>query len=123
MVALGGISGMATSCSSYSVFKTKAVEGKIRIPLSEFTIDTDKIIRTPEIAFDILVRKQTDGSYKALIMRCTHQDWALNPGKKSIHCTLHGSQFDLDGKVLNGPAEKPLQTLKTSIENEFLILS
>jgi len=42
-------------------------------------------------------------------------DW--NPSTKHFECPCHGSVYSLDGKVLGGPAPRPLDTLPTKIEN------
>ncbi len=44
-----------------------------------------------------------------------HFDW--NPSTKHFECPCHGSVYSLDGKVLGGPAPRPLDTLSTKIEN------
>jgi menaquinol-cytochrome c reductase iron-sulfur subunit len=50
---------------------------------------------------------------------CTHlgcrYDWEPNPGR--FLCPCHGSLFGLDGKVLAGPAPRPLDTLPSKIEH------
>jgi len=44
-----------------------------------------------------------------------HFDW--NPSTKHFECPCHGSVYSLDGKVLGGPAPRPLDTLPSKIEN------
>jgi menaquinol-cytochrome c reductase iron-sulfur subunit len=44
-----------------------------------------------------------------------HFDW--NPSTKRFECPCHGSVYSLDGKVLGGPAPRPLDTLPTKLEN------
>lgn len=44
-----------------------------------------------------------------------HFDWDASTGK--FRCPCHGSVYSLDGKVLGGPAPRPLDTLPTKIEN------
>ena len=44
-----------------------------------------------------------------------HYDW--NPATKHFECPCHGSVYSLDGKVLGGPAPRPLDILPTKIEN------
>jgi quinol---cytochrome c reductase iron-sulfur subunit, bacillus type len=50
---------------------------------------------------------------------CTHlgcrYDW--QPQASRFVCPCHGSVFALDGKVLAGPAPRPLDTLPAKIEN------
>jgi len=123
LIGLGVLAGLAESCSAYKVFKTKMADGKIAIPLSEFAVEEVRLIRIASLSYDILVRKMSPTSYSALLLKCTHEDWDLKAGKTEIHCTNHGSVFDWMGNVKTGPAATRLQSYKTRIENEFLILS
>jgi ubiquinol-cytochrome c reductase cytochrome b subunit len=47
-----------------------------------------------------------------------HYDW--NPQSKTFMCPCHGSVFSIDGKVLGGPAPRPLDTLPFKVENGML---
>lgn len=55
---------------------------------------------------------------------CTHlgcrYDWEPNSGR--FLCPCHGSLFAPDGKVLAGPAPRPLDTLPVKIENGELFV-
>ena len=53
------------------------------------------------------------GTLHALSPVCTHMrcDVAWNDAEKSWDCPCHGSRFDTDGKVLNGPAREALEQL------------
>lgn len=44
----------------------------------------------------------------ALSAICTHRACDLDAVDGSIRCPCHGSRFDMDGKVVKGPATKPL---------------
>lgn len=122
LIGLGVLAGIAESCSSYKVFKTKLTDGTITIPLSEFALEEVRIVRAPGVGYDILVRKMGPTSFTALLLRCTHQDWDLQVGKNQINCTYHGSVFDWMGNVKTGPASTRLKSLTTRIENELLLL-
>jgi glycine/D-amino acid oxidase-like deaminating enzyme/nitrite reductase/ring-hydroxylating ferredoxin subunit len=52
-----------------------------------------------------------DGKIHALSLRCTHLGCLLrfNPAERSWDCPCHGSRFDVDGAVLEGPATSPLE--------------
>jgi len=56
----------------------------------------------------LLVGRDAAGLY-AMSAVCTHQGCTLRVGQDRLPCPCHGSAFDFDGAVLNGPAIDPLQ--------------
>ncbi|MCT2593223.1 FAD-dependent oxidoreductase [Streptomyces sp. N2-109] len=56
------------------------------------------------------VYRDEDGATHTVSARCTHLGClvAFNPGEKTWECPCHGSRFDVDGAVLEGPAVRPL---------------
>lgn len=65
-----------------------------------------------------LIRLQ-DGGFIAIYRRCTHLGCAVpyEPTIGQFVCPCHGSQFSLDGDVLNQPAPRALDLFALSIEN------
>jgi glycine/D-amino acid oxidase-like deaminating enzyme/nitrite reductase/ring-hydroxylating ferredoxin subunit len=59
----------------------------------------------------LAVYRDEQGTVHAVSAICTHQGCqvAFNPIEHSWDCPCHGSRFDIDGRVLDGPAQKPLQ--------------
>lgn len=57
------------------------------------------------------VYRDGDGSLRALSARCTHLGCLVdfNDAERSWDCACHGSRFDTHGRVLEGPATRPLQ--------------
>ncbi|HEX6261826.1 MAG TPA: universal stress protein [Actinomycetota bacterium] len=51
-----------------------------------------------------------DGGVLALDPRCTHMGCTVrfNQSERTWDCPCHGSRYDLEGQVLQGPAKKPL---------------
>jgi len=72
----------------------------------------------------VFIVKQGE-SYKALSNICPHQgceiDWVGE--LKNFQCPCHGSQFDLEGNNVVGPALLPLAQYATKIENGKLLVS
>ncbi|HEX3336986.1 MAG TPA: FAD-dependent oxidoreductase [Jatrophihabitans sp.] len=57
------------------------------------------------------VFRDDDGALHAVSVRCTHLGCLLrfNSAERSWDCPCHGSRFDVDGGVLEGPAVHPLE--------------
>ncbi len=60
----------------------------------------------------------------ALFARCTHLGCTVNwfPGMRIFKCPCHGSEFHSDGTEFAGPAPRPLDRLKISLDSEERIL-
>ena len=56
------------------------------------------------------VYRDEDGTAHAVSARCTHLGClvAFNEAETAWECPCHGSRFDIAGKVLQGPARRPL---------------
>ena len=59
----------------------------------------------------VAVSREMDGSLRAVSARCTHLGCIVNwnDAERSWDCPCHGSRFAPDGKVLQGPATRPLE--------------
>jgi len=60
------------------------------------------------------------GVIHALNPVCTHAKCIVNwnPEEKSWDCPCHGARYDIDGRVLTGPAQKALQKIKQPVVSE-----
>ncbi|MEU5523482.1 FAD-dependent oxidoreductase [Streptomyces sp. NPDC047860] len=59
----------------------------------------------------LAVHRDDDGALHALSARCTHMGCLVgfNAAERAWECPCHGSRFDTDGKVIHGPATRPLE--------------
>jgi Rieske Fe-S protein len=73
----------------------------------------------------VLVVRDGETSVRALDPTCTHQGCIVgwDPDAKRVRCPCHASGFDLDGKVLEGPAPKPLRTIPAQLDGDRVILT
>ena len=58
----------------------------------------------------ILIHSEKE--FTAISLICTHLGCTVGQSSSGFACPCHGSQFDLEGKVLHGPANKNLQVLR-----------
>jgi 3-phenylpropionate/trans-cinnamate dioxygenase ferredoxin subunit len=67
-----------------------------------------------------------NGNYFAINDICTHKGCKLSKGflmEGSVECPCHGSIFDIkNGKVLNGPAQKPEPAYKTKVQGDEILV-
>ena len=66
----------------------------------------------------VAVFKDESGDVQECSAVCTHLGCVVqwNAGEKSWDCPCHGSRFDTEGKVLNGPAIKALGEAEPSVQ-------
>lgn len=61
---------------------------------------------------EVIVHRHSDGRIAAWSARCTHLGCRLDRVIDGVVvCPCHGSRFDDQGDVLNGPASRPLRSL------------
>ena len=65
----------------------------------------------------LLIRSQQ--GFQAISLTCTHLGCTLeHTSNISLTCPCHGSQFDITGTVVQGPAAQPLANLRVEITPE-----
>jgi cytochrome b6-f complex iron-sulfur subunit len=74
---------------------------------------------------DIIIIRSTDTVYLALSKVCTHSQCTVtyNSSSKDIPCPCHGSKFNTEGAVLNGPAASPLKKYDVKLNGNILTIS
>lgn len=76
-------------------------------------------------AFPIYVVRFGDEEYAAYSSECTHFgcEVELQSFATGFVCPCHGSEFDIDGAVRNGPAKQDLVTFVVTIDEETVTVS
>ena len=61
----------------------------------------------------IAVYRDKEGKLTMVSAKCTHKGCVVmwNDEEKTWDCPCHGSRFDKDGNVINGPAIKKLESV------------
>ncbi|WP_142784375.1 QcrA and Rieske domain-containing protein [Changchengzhania lutea] len=117
------------SCSSVKMISGIIENDIIIVKLSDFIISKDNsfrkyvIIQNEKLNFPISVYRINDTQYSALWMQCTHQGNELTAFGDRLQCSAHGSEFDKNGNVTNGPASNRLKTFPVVKEKELLKIS
>ncbi len=74
---------------------------------------------------NIIIIRTSSTTYIALSKICTHQSCtvAYNSTADRIDCPCHGSQYSINGTVIQGPAPSSLKTYTVKVEGTTLKIS
>jgi cytochrome b6-f complex iron-sulfur subunit len=73
------------------------------------------VIRNPTNADEVVAVNPTCPHAGCLV------DW--NAGQQAFVCPCHDSRFGADGSVIQGPADRSLQTYSASVEQEAIVVN
>jgi len=99
----------------------------------KLSIDLDQVPKLKEIGGqmtiklvheDVLLIRESETTIRVFNAHCTHKGCLVKYSNKDnrIKCPCHGSQYDLNGNVLKGPAPKPLTAHSGVIEGSQIIV-
>jgi Rieske Fe-S protein len=70
----------------------------------------------------VIVAQPSAGTAACFSAKCTHMGCTVKPAGKELHCPCHGSRYDAStGKVLHGPAPKPLPKIPVHVADGSVV--
>lgn len=93
-------------------------------PLADIPDGGGLIVDAPDGGKALLVRNGKEVT--AYDAACTHMGSIIGVPKSGVStCPNHGSKFDVEdgGKVVNGPATRPLQKLNAQVKGDAVVLT
>ncbi|MBI2844178.1 MAG: ubiquinol-cytochrome c reductase iron-sulfur subunit [Armatimonadetes bacterium] len=108
-VVVAAVGASAARVIKPDVLPEPSLSFKVGSP-SEFTSGEATLLPDNQVAIF------RDGEeFWSLTQVCTHLGCIVAVGPDGFHCPCHGSHFSMDGRVLGGPAPRPLQWWKLSL--------
>ncbi len=110
-ILLDYVTPIGESNQNLTAVKTRAVG------VSDLPLDSAKIVKIGNKP--VIVVHTQSGQFKAFSARCTHLGCIVQyntEGSPHFSCNCHGSQFDINGINIAGPAPKPLPPYKVQLE-------
>jgi cytochrome b6-f complex iron-sulfur subunit len=123
-VALAGAALAATAlpgCASLVATPVTPVGGRIRLALRNFpqlARPGGYVKLAPRGAATPLYVLAVDQGYAVLSPVCTHLGCLVDVEGTELVCPCHDSAFDREGRVLRGPAQRPLRRLPAALTTE-----
>ena len=139
IAGLGGLmtAALAAPAAAYLLIRPKSQNQSDLVPaadLSQLTVGKPEEVvfrRTRVDGWRVLNEKSTawvlrkdDQNVVAFAPQCTHLGCAYHWDEKENNflCPCHTSTFSIDGKVLTGPAPRPLDRLVTKIDQGKILV-
>jgi Rieske Fe-S protein len=134
---LGLVTAVVAACSTYGKKPEAASEsstttaaapttsGGAAAPAANVIAKTaDVPVGSGVIVDKVVVTQPTAGVFKGFSATCTHKGCTVDKvADGTIDCPCHGSKFNLDGSVANGPAQKPLEVRAIAVQGDDIVLS
>jgi Rieske Fe-S protein len=113
VVGSGLLMGASTvslvGCGGVTYLVPTTAPGRLTIGAGQLAPEGDAFLQSPGMSRPVYLRRLSSGDIVALLASCTHQGCQPSPVGDRLVCPCHGSEFSMDGGVLQGPAEEPLQ--------------
>jgi cytochrome b6-f complex iron-sulfur subunit len=119
-LSLGWASALVALGASLAAAARFLVPDVLYEPSSRFkALKPDDYPEGPTFLPDLRVFLFREGNrFRAISAVCTHLGCTVNLAGKGFHCPCHGSVFDPDGRVVSGPAPKPLPCLRLGLSRD-----
>ena len=110
--AVAVLSGsLLSACATAMSYRGDVSNGRVRIPAQQLSQIADQdglLVDAPGLPEKIWLIRAEDG-WLAIGSQCTHLKCQVQPRGGFISCKCHGSTFQIDGRVIRGPASQPLR--------------
>jgi len=137
LAALGGVAAALEGCGGGSPTSPGGVGAALPVVTGEVsgstitvatagtalaTDGTLALVRTT--AGDVLVARTGTDTFVALSANCTHQRCEITGySGQTFVCPCHGSRFDANGRVVQGPAIASLPLFQTQLAGDVLTIT
>ncbi len=124
-LAVASASKFLTGCAAGLATYQGELQGEtITIPRAEaFALAAANgimMVNAKNLPIAIVVRRLADNSLTAVSTVCTHAGCEVRVLPGAFQCPCHGSEYDVTGEVIDGPATKALQKFAV-VENQDTI--
>ena len=117
---------LVSGCASLVTHPVPMSAGRARVSIAAFpelASPRGSIRILPEgMTEPIYVLARDDGGFGALSPICTHRGCTVDVSGDRLVCPCHGSTYDRAGRVLMGPAQRPLTRYPVSRAGDELVI-
>lgn len=115
-VARGLLPVLFAACGGARYAASSLVGARLVVDRRELGPQGAALVDGPDGELPIYVRSLPDGRFSAVSTRCMHRGCQVEPTTDRFVCPCHGSEYTLEGEVLQGPTEHPLVRYRVSAD-------
>jgi Rieske Fe-S protein len=113
----GGTSTLPTLTGQFA-------NSRVQVTTTSALANVDSAALIESIAGLFLVARTSLTTFTAIDATCTHEGCTVNGLNGAIYvCPCHGSRYNRNGQVVNGPAKAALRQYNTSFANDVLTIT
>jgi Rieske Fe-S protein len=117
----------ALSCAVTATYRGVVRDGRLLVDIKLYPELENPgggvIFELQDLPKPILLINVDGKNFKAISAMCTHMGCTVSLSKNFILCPCHGSTYNLEGKVLRGPAQKDLKNYKLKKNNGRIVIN
>lgn len=117
--ALGCAAGLRT-------IETTGPDGRLVVDTSTIkelaTVGGTIQVGNPQVGNPLILVRTGDNEFQALSSTCPHLGCQVRKTRFGFRCPCHGSAFDLQGQVTNGPANEPLPSYNVDVSGAVVTI-
>lgn len=111
----------AGGCAGVGYVTPRRVSGGLAV--SRDAVEEGGVFVThPSDARPVFLSRTPEGAPVAVHARCTHSGCQPDAVSGRLVCPCHGSEFTLDGRVLEGPAREDLRRFDVRVEEDDWVI-
>lgn len=130
-LGLIGISLLSQSCKGIHYVQADTANNQLQVKKSDFVFIKNNepafrkfiVAKTDKLDYPVIIYRNSEISFTALLLRCTHQGIELNVNGDLLTCSAHGSEFGKNGEIVTGPAEQKLKTFPVTLDEQNIYLN
>lgn len=112
---------LVSGCAGLPYVASTPVENGLRVSLSDLADLDYALLDVGSGVAPIFVSRGPDG-FTAVSTRCSHRGCTVSPEGEELACPCHGSRFQFDGALLEGPAPVALTRFEVESGQEHIII-
>jgi cytochrome b6-f complex iron-sulfur subunit len=120
--AIGAFPALSLGCASAPLVRAQTEGGMARVPFTSLDADGRALVEVQGLDLPVFVRRVAGAPPVALSTRCMHRGCEVEPSTDRLVCPCHGSEYDLNGAVLQGPTQLPLERFRVRESADALLI-